>query len=1774
MSSASSPEPAGGQSSLKPGEVFAGRYAIDRELGHGGFGVVYAAFDQGPLQRAVALKVIRFQSGEASERAERAKLRFLEEARLAAGLSHTNIATVFDAGEYAGCVHMTQELVPGRDLQRLLAEKGPLPVRRVIAITKQICDGLAHAHANGIVHRDIKPGNIMVDAEDRVKITDFGLAQPLHDEDSTLSGVIAGTPGYMAPEQLRDERVDPRADIFAVGCVLYQMLTGRRPFEGATPASVIEKTLYACPPSPSRVRDDLPRSLDRIVSHAMAKKPDERYNSAILLAQDLVNYEQFEYLMDQKQGADEVAASLDAARCVLFLGLCLPVGPQDERSPTADSLITEYFAERLHTTSKERNLPRLAQDLEMEVGRSEMLRHLAAVVRIPGVSPREIIRRVARLPFHVIVTTQYDTYLEEELSKANRNPRRILDYRKVPDELGDRDLVVRLFGSVESEETIIVTEDDLWNFFAAFDLISDALKSLLARQPLLFVGYDPQDEGFRHLLSEIARYRAGINGACYLPAGNVSLPSVRWAERKGLHLIDSEPGPFLTLLEETIVVKRRQEKSRLPEPVLRARVPERPYKFLNYFDVDDEAIFFGRQHEAQKLLSKIHAYTLNVLYAPSGSGKTSLICAGLIPALLRDGYSPVLTRVYDDPEGEIRTATIRAAGAAYKEMAANVPLPTLLSQLAARAGRPLVVFVDQFEEIFIRHDRPARDRFAASLQAVLAEAKGQVRFVISLREDFLPRLSEFQDRIPTIFHNEFRLAPLSAEASHAAIIEPAQLLGIAVEPALVDRLLADLSTEAVDPPQLQIVCDTLYDALPPGSKTMTLQSYLSLGETRKILTNYLERVIRELASQDRDTAREILKNLVTSERTKTVCRISDLGHIVGRPEEEISRILADLSNRRLIRRVQREEGFWYELTHEYLVEEISRWLSEKEKELKKIRELLEQVLRNFRSLGIPMSQAQIRLIAEHEDDLAMSKEERQFLRVSQKAISMKRRNLTIAAIAAVTLFLLTAATWRYVYLRSHVFIHPQDSEFIEFNRGKKESHRIESIRVYAGSPTRSWFDAWLRFPKPLYETEFELEQIDPTRRDAIKKGLMFQRHASIEDEIFEMLKPEEKALHLIAVGKLEEVIKLIPALYKEPSTDKDRLDAIVGMLGYSQLRNANFVRETVSRALLTPTHETGMSDQSDKLYLSGLLGQLPEAGWREGLTAFLKIPTTRRDALELLGLLGNKSDASLIAPYLDDRSGTQIMGSIPAAALRALNNVGDCSVPLRVRKLLRDPQADHSVLNEGIKYIRYCGNQADLGLMEEVSDRQAASGVFGGFEAQETIKSMYEMSGHTSLPNIRRSLSLGGPADWKVEVLGNIFDPETDSDLLRLLKDSPSSIKARAATLLARRGETSGLVVAAGIALDPGESISTRAQALYPFEWFSGPNLRDFLLRLLKTSKPEQAEMRVADYGGLRWYDDDETLSALLDGFKDRDASVREAALMSFTFEDSERRRQRLREAVGAHDPLLRVYAARSLQLLHLGDFGDVFRRFLQEAAEQTKDYPALVAATVGLRDSFLDKPPSVAVGALRDPRRETRLAALLALTQHPDMAGVTEALQHAANDNDRRFWEFAQRARWAIGVAQKAEQVRESTRVALLESDNRCALRDLSRVYSEYNFGQGSDYVSVLKLGLSEEKSGAEMPFKHFYLFEKAFSPRLDRFKLVQSEALLRRVSLAAAMDYLESMVLENASLGRSIREDVDFEPLHKLYEFRVLTGLQKPISIKGIKLPEIEGTLERKSD
>lgn len=1740
------------RATLQVGKVFAGRYMIEKKLGQGGFGIVYRAFDRSPLQRLVALKVILIEKFTAPKRRELAKQQFLEEAKLAGRLSHANIAKVLDVGESSGHVYMTQELAPGSNLRTLMQKSGPLPLKRILTITRQVCDGLADAHSHAIIHRDIKPSNIVVDHEDRVKITDFGIAQPPQSEDSTLNGAVAGTPGYMAPEQLHGDRVDARADIFAVGCVLYHLLANRAPFEGATFASVSDKTLHTSPPGPSRVRDDLPRALDRIVARAMRKNVSERYPDISLLAQELLNYEQFDYLIDPERGAETVAASLIKRKCVLFLGLRLPTASDGGgAAPTVEARIVDHLGKALSTPAQHTQLSRVAQDLEMERGRTELLRHLAAAVRNPAISPREIFRRVARLPFPLLVTTGYDMSLEEELDKSGRRVRRILDCKQVPDDPTGGDLLVRLFGCVTDEDTVIVTEDDLWDFFGTFHALSDTLKSFFATCSILFVGYDPEDEGFRHLVSELFRFRSGRTEECYLPATDASLPAVRWAERKGLKLIDAEPESFLTLLEETIVERRRREK--ISEDVVpRTRLPSRPYKFLNFYEEDDENIFFGRSAEIRKLLSKIHAYPLNLLYAPSGSGKTSLINAGLVPQLRRDNYCPIYARVYDDPAGEIRRAVLAETGHLTEAIDPESSLTEFLQQQAASAGKPLVIFIDQFEEIFIRFNPEVRDQFAAELESCLASAQGSVRFVLALREDFLARLSEFRHRLPTIFHNEFRLGPLDETASRTAIEDPAKLLGIEVESALIDRLIADLSIEGIDPPQLQIVCDTLFDALSPGDKRMTLKSYISLGETRKILAGYLERVLHQLPPAEREPTREILKNLVTSEETKTVCRAADLVRAVGSSEEEVLRILAELSNRRLIRRVQHEEGFWYELTHEYLVEEISRWLSDRDRELKRIRELLEQAVRNHRQLGLFMPRGQIRLVRSHGDDLKLSKEERQLLRASGHALRRKRKLTAAAAVLAALLVLCAGVGWRYTYLDSHVVIQSKDRELISYNGGSRETRHFEDIHLFAGSPVQRWIDTHLGFPKPIHQTDFQLQELAPDRRDALKGGLMFKRDVSIESQLLSKLSPVAKARFLFTTGRNADLMTMLSGVYSNKAVDDKDLDELTCFLGASGIQLGSFVEDAVGHASRRRGSSSFVAFKTRALV--NVLAALPNGKRRDYLKQLLEMRRTRKNALTIFSGIAKPSDAGIIIPYLEDEDRL-----VQFLAIAVLAQLGDCSELTKVRELLDGTEIrDFLALQGTCIYLSLCGDESDLTRLEKEAPHSAS--LPGGL--RPFIGAAYQLAGQSSFPTIRRLLGLRAAEREDIQALRGILDPDVVPELRVSLSQPLSSVRAEAALGLAERGDTAGLSAAAAIARDDGEEARTRATAVETLGWFQGPGIRRFLLQLLTSTGPKDVEVRIHVYRALRWYQDRDALLALVKGLEDRDHRARLAARRSLAFLGSERAAEMLRGVLESSNPVTKVYAARALQDLEDEDYSDVFRRFLEIDADAPTDYEAIVQAIHGLRNCYLDLPVPVAVEGLGHPRHDVRLAATLSLVEHQDRSEVVKLLgQPSRHSIPRRIRTAMLRTEWALGVVQRAETDVNAAHESLANGDALGASRIVERIMDDQ-----TGYRAVLGMGLAYRFKREHGDHAHY---APAVSPErsLAGFLLPEISLSVRLPSLVLGMPVaqLNTMVLQHPGLREEIRENPGFEELHTFYAFRVLSGIQPPKLVEDLEFPEV---------
>jgi hypothetical protein len=265
---------------MLPAEL-AGKYELRGTLGAGAMGTVLDAFDR-MIERRVAVKLVRLPGGGDAE-AEEAHARFRREAQAAGRLSHPNIVGVYDYGENADTAWIVMELVEGGTLKALLDKGERFPVAEIVRVMDQVLAALAYSHGRGVVHRDIKPANIMLAADRTVKIADFGIAR-IESSTMTQVGTVMGTPSYMAPEQLRGEPVDARADIWAAGVVLYQLLTGEKPFDGGYSA-LMHRVLTTEPPPPSQLAVSAPRAFDAVVARALAKRPDDRFPNAAAFAE-------------------------------------------------------------------------------------------------------------------------------------------------------------------------------------------------------------------------------------------------------------------------------------------------------------------------------------------------------------------------------------------------------------------------------------------------------------------------------------------------------------------------------------------------------------------------------------------------------------------------------------------------------------------------------------------------------------------------------------------------------------------------------------------------------------------------------------------------------------------------------------------------------------------------------------------------------------------------------------------------------------------------------------------------------------------------------------------------------------------------------------------------------------------------------------------------------------------------------------------------------------------------------------------------------------------------------------------------------------------------------------------------------------------------------------------------------------------------------------------------------------------------------------------------
>ena len=296
--------------------VFSERYELIHLIARGGMAEVYRARDR-LLDRAVALKVLFSELSVDRSFVER----FRREAQAAAKLSHPNIVPVFDWGEDTGSYFIVMEFIDGRPLSSILKSAGPLSAERTAEVGAHVAAALGFAHRHGVIHRDVKPGNVLITEEQQVKVTDFGIARALNTEESlTQTGAVMGTATYFSPEQAEGIGVDARSDIYSLGVVLFEMVTGRPPFLGDTPVAVASKHVRDHPPAPRELNPSIPPTFEAIILKSMAKDPAHRYATAEELREDLLRFNEGRSVLAMESAATATVAALGATQAIGAVG--------------------------------------------------------------------------------------------------------------------------------------------------------------------------------------------------------------------------------------------------------------------------------------------------------------------------------------------------------------------------------------------------------------------------------------------------------------------------------------------------------------------------------------------------------------------------------------------------------------------------------------------------------------------------------------------------------------------------------------------------------------------------------------------------------------------------------------------------------------------------------------------------------------------------------------------------------------------------------------------------------------------------------------------------------------------------------------------------------------------------------------------------------------------------------------------------------------------------------------------------------------------------------------------------------------------------------------------------------------------------------------------------------------------------------------------------------------------------------------------------------------
>lgn len=667
--------------------------------------------------------------------------------------------------------------------------------------------------------------------------------------------------------------------------------------------------------------------------------------------------------------------------------------------------IADALARRIDYRQPERSLPQVAQDYETLLGRAALVQALKEEIeRLEG-TPAAIHRLIADavLPGTKVITTRFDQVLERTLEQFHKPYVRIVRDTDLPFFDESKVTVIKIQGDISQPDSLVITDDDVDDFIQRLPTISDVIRSFFATKTLIFLGYELTSGHFKRLFREVSRELKGFRRTAYAITAQ-PLPEVeqRYWQQRGVELCVREPAPFLERLAEAVKDALRQPVAvaNLLAPLSAPLLPAAPYKALESFTLADAAVFFGRKEESQRLANRILARQLTLLYGEAGSGKTSLLHAGVAPILAgQRALLAVTAPVAAQPATESLTAGLLAAGrrAELPPPSADSPAETIRRWQHGLDG-PVVLAIDQFEQFFLALDREQQEDWLNLLAALVQDRSLFLRLVLVIREDFLGRMQALEAVLPGLWDGRFRLERLGREAARAAIVEPAAAFGVRWQPALVETLLDGLAGAigSVAPPQLQIVCARLFRAVQEraaapaetAASEITLAHLQELGGIEAILGDYLDGVVQGLPVGVQPLARQLLGALVSSNRVKQRLSLDDLARIAGCSAAEAADVLDELVRNRLVVRYEREggqAGVDYELIHDYLASRIARWLGAEFWDEQKVRELVRQAAPAWQQRALLLSPDTLRLAAAYRGRVRFSAAEHEMLYASAVA---------------------------------------------------------------------------------------------------------------------------------------------------------------------------------------------------------------------------------------------------------------------------------------------------------------------------------------------------------------------------------------------------------------------------------------------------------------------------------------------------------------------------------------------------------------------------------------------------------------------------------------------------------------------------------------------------------------------------------------------------------------------------------------------------------------------